>query len=233
MMQQQTTFRRIISGVGQLLSMAWRWGAMGVLMVLPFLTAVGQDTSQSLVTQGTGAGMGSPKHVAPGDLDTGFGSNGKVRTHFQGVVNDRCCAVALQPDGKIVAAGTSNDGTHGYAFALAGYRSNGSLDTTFGDHGTVTTRFGNGTVDQASALTVQPRDGRIVVAGISIGPDLGAIALARYHAFTLANEFVTLDGAPETAFAPTPVPGGPAGTFTIRATFTNTSVTPCAFPSLP
>ena len=39
-----------------------------------------------------------------------------------------------------------------------------------------------------------------------------------------------LDPALNTSFNPTPVPNAPAGTFTIRATFTNTSGTPLRFP---
>jgi hypothetical protein len=48
--------------------------------------------------------------------------------------------------------------------------------------------------------------------------------------FPLVNDFTTLDPALDTAFNPTPMPGGPAGTFTITATFTNTSDTLLRFP---
>jgi hypothetical protein len=65
----------MIKSLGQFLVMAWRW-------VLPLLTAVGHDTSQSLTTLGGDEGVGVLKHVGPGDLDTSFGSNGKMRTHF-------------------------------------------------------------------------------------------------------------------------------------------------------
>jgi hypothetical protein len=46
------------------------------------------------------------------------------------------------------------------------------------------------------------------------------------------NTFVTLKAAPDTAFDRTPVPDGPAGTFTITATFTNTSPSSLRFPFL-
>jgi hypothetical protein len=55
--------------------------------------------------------------------------------------------------------------------------------------------------------------------------DIGAVEF-----FPLVNDFVTLDPALDTSFDPTPVPAGPAGTFTITATFTNTSDTPLRFP---
>jgi hypothetical protein len=55
--------------------------------------------------------------------------------------------------------------------------------------------------------------------------DIGA-----FEFFPLVNNFVTLAPDLDTAFDPTPVLGGPAGTFTITATFTNTSDTALQFP---
>jgi uncharacterized delta-60 repeat protein len=83
-------------------------------------------------------------------------------------------SLALQPDGKIVVAGSS-----GLDFALARYNADGSLDAGFGSGGTVTTDFGDW--DRAPAVAIQA-DGKIVVAGTTggfYGPD--DIALARYE----------------------------------------------------
>jgi hypothetical protein len=55
--------------------------------------------------------------------------------------------------------------------------------------------------------------------------DIGAVEF-----FPMVNALVALAGDVDTAFDPTPVVGGPAGTFTITATFTNTSDTPLRFP---
>jgi uncharacterized delta-60 repeat protein len=54
-------------------------------------------------------------------------------------------AVAIQSDGKIIAAGYINLES-AYAFALARYNPDGSLDNTFGGEGKVTTevRLGSG-----------------------------------------------------------------------------------------
>src|SRR6476660_10319386 len=60
---------------------------------------------------------------AAGDLDISFGSGGKVLTP---VSNGRANAVAIQPDGKIVAAGIGRDGASG-DFALTRYNIDGSL----------------------------------------------------------------------------------------------------------
>ena len=93
--------------------------------------------------------------------DTSFGVGGKVITDFVG--EEYATAVALQPDGKIVAVGLANDPSIGSAgFALARYLPNGTLDTTFGGDGRVITDFGGYTL--ANAVALQP-DGKIVVAG--------------------------------------------------------------------
>jgi hypothetical protein len=55
--------------------------------------------------------------------------------------------------------------------------------------------------------------------------DIGA-----FEFFPVVNNFVTLNPDLDTSFDPTPVPDAPAGTFTIGATFTNTSGTPLRFP---
>lgn len=53
-------------------------------------------------------------------------------------------ALALQPDGKLVAAGAEDIGDRP-AFALGRYLPNGSMDPAFGVGGKVTTDFGVGT----------------------------------------------------------------------------------------
>lgn len=63
-----------------------------------------------------------------GQPNTTFGNNGWATTDFQGQSNASLAAIALQPDGKIVAAGTARaDGNHGL-FALARYVGAGPND---------------------------------------------------------------------------------------------------------
>jgi uncharacterized delta-60 repeat protein len=153
-----------------------------LMVLLLCLTATGQDTQETLVPQGSDAGVEALRQVAPGDLDTSFSSDGKVHTHFRGVVHDGVSAVVLQPDGKIIVAGNSNDLVVGQqVIALARFRSNGSLDSTFGHNGTVTTSFGPTGPAVALALTLQPDD-KIVVAGLATDDNSGnyVFALARY-----------------------------------------------------
>jgi hypothetical protein len=62
------------------------------------------------------------------------------------------------------------------------------------------------------------------------GDGTAACDIGAFEFFPLVNAFVTLDPDLDTASDPTPVPDGPAGTFTITATFTNTSATALHVP---
>src|SRR3954454_16661446 len=76
------------------------------------------------------------RYNSNGLLDTSFNGTGKVTTAI-GPSWDNSKAVALQPDGKIVVAGDSNNGSN-FDFALTRYNPNGSLDTSFNGTGKVT-----------------------------------------------------------------------------------------------
>jgi uncharacterized delta-60 repeat protein len=114
------------------------------------------------------------RYLPDGSLDTVFDGDGRVTTDFTGLA-DVASGLALQPNGFVVAAGRTGDGS----FALARYRRDGTLDTSFDGDGRVTTDFGNFEVGEDVVL--QP-DGKIVVVGTSIVDDLpgGLWALARY-----------------------------------------------------
>jgi uncharacterized delta-60 repeat protein len=112
-----------------------------------------------------------------GTLDLTFGTTGKVTTDIAGGSFDRAAALALQPDGKLVAAGNTVTGANS-DFALARYDTNGALDTTYGAAGKVTTDIA-GRSNLASALAVQP-DGKLVAAGSALADNLD-FALARYN----------------------------------------------------
>ncbi|MGH8237431.1 MAG: Calx-beta domain-containing protein, partial [Steroidobacteraceae bacterium] len=111
----------------------------------------------------------------PSGIDETFGTNGKATlTSFGGGDSD----MALQADGKIVMVGGRF-----IDFVLARFNADGSLDTSFGTGGKVTTDIAGGFAqERARAVAIQP-DGKIVVAGESSLPsgDL-AVALVRYHA---------------------------------------------------
>ena len=123
------------------------------------------------------------RHDPNGNLDVGFGDGGIVTTDL-GSLDDEALDAALLPDGGFVLVGRTDGPGFNRNFAVVRYHADGSLDTTFGNSGIVTTDFG-GQVDQANAVAVQP-DGKIVVAGLAArtGP-FGAdndVALVRYLA---------------------------------------------------
>ena len=90
-----------------------------------------------------------------GSPDTSFDGDGRVTTDFG--QDDQAVAVALQPDGRIVVAGTSTATLPPFTdkdFAVARYDVNGSLDSSFdGD--------GNGTVGDDFVLVGDPATNKL------------------------------------------------------------------------
>ncbi|GAA2230375.1 hypothetical protein GCM10010104_24650 [Streptomyces indiaensis] len=152
--------------------------------------AVAVQSDGKIITVGThrpspqNSDFAVARYNTDGSLDTTFGTGGTVITDF----GDDAAAfdVALQSDGKIIAVGRSGVNTY-HDFALARYNPDGSLDTTFGTGGTVTTNFEGDEQgdpwdgdDEANGVALQP-DGKIVVVGGG-APGVGAeFALARYN----------------------------------------------------
>lgn len=96
-----------------------------------------------------------------GSFDSEFGVNGAVFTSVD--FNSLAKSVGFQTDGKILVAGIYQNSAHTQTgFALVRYNADGSLDSSFGNSGVVTTDFGSFAV--ADSLIVQT-DGKIVVAG--------------------------------------------------------------------
>jgi uncharacterized delta-60 repeat protein len=112
-----------------------------------------------------------------GQLDTSFGTAGIVTTSVR--ASSEITSVALQSDGKIVAAGWSYDNSFVNNFGLARYNPDGQLDTSFGTAGIVTTSMGAQS-SGAEEIKIQS-DGKIVVAGYSETASITSFALARYN----------------------------------------------------
>jgi len=99
-----------------------------------------------------------------GALDTTFGGTGMVTTLIQN--GGASVATAVQSDLKVVVAGESHSTDNVNHFTIARYNTDGSLDSTFGEGGTVVVPLGTSPEgDAAQALAIQPTDGKIVVAG--------------------------------------------------------------------
>ncbi len=131
-----------------------------------------------------------------GQLDTSFGSGGKVTTPF-GSSDDFAASLALQTDGKLVVAGSTWNGTN-YDFALARFNTNGTLDTAFDTDGKVTNTFSS-TNDYITSVAIQT-DGKIVVAGFSELNGTDDFAVARFTMTGALDITFDLDGKLTTAF---------------------------------
>jgi uncharacterized delta-60 repeat protein len=127
---------------------------------------VGQPDGKLIVAGDIFAGGHTSFAVAryntDGSLDASFGTGGEVSTSF-GSTNNGANSVTLQADGKIVAAGASDNSEN---LALVRYNVDGSLDASFGSGGMVTTSVPNGSGSAAESVKIQP-DGKILVAGYS------------------------------------------------------------------
>src|SRR5208337_5561767 len=121
-----------------------------------------------------------------GGCETGGGGGGAS--------DDDATAVAIQPDGKIVAAGYSYNGSQ-YVFALVRYNTDVTLDATFNTTGKVTTAIGTSD-DDAFAVAIQS-GGKIVAAGCSYNGSQYVFALVRYNTDgTLDTTFNTTGKVP-------------------------------------
>ena len=154
-----------------------------------------QADGRILVSGSSNGDFALLRYNTDGSLDTSFSGDGIVTTDFG--ATDGGIDVATQSDGKIIVAGsTSHQNVWSWEgdttihlvegisdFALVRYNADGSLDTSFGTGGKVTTDFG--VTDVALSFAVLA-DGKIVVSGTSSGD----FALARYNS----------DGSLDTSF---------------------------------
>lgn len=126
-------------------------------------------------TNSTGSLLALARFQTDGSPDATFSGDGKVILSIGSFFTDAFAAL-LQPDGKIVVAGTAKFGMNDDV-ALARFLSNGTLDATFGTGGKTTTNLGSD-ADSGNALALQA-DGSILVAG-KTGSSRD-FALIRYH----------------------------------------------------
>jgi uncharacterized delta-60 repeat protein len=125
-----------------------------------------------------GAAFAVARYNPNGTLDATFDGDGKASANVSGA--DRAYGLTLQPDGKIIVAGTAQlNFDSPQNFGVVRLNADGSLDNSFDGDGRVTTTFVNGQ-SAARDVAVQP-DGRIVVVGTTATPSfVRSFAIARY-----------------------------------------------------
>ncbi|MFF1412052.1 calcium-binding protein [Streptomyces sp. NPDC058289] len=135
-------------------------------------------TTERFTEEGSGCCFFSvARYNTDGSLDTGFGDGGLVRVEEFGGSADGA-DVAVQPDGKIIAAGKPGGG----GFALVRVDTNGNLDPSLGGDGAVATAFRGIFPQEGSGIgrgmALQP-DGKVLTVGY-VGDTAFDIGVARY-----------------------------------------------------
>jgi uncharacterized delta-60 repeat protein len=120
-----------------------------------------------------------------GTLDGSFGSGGRATVSF-GPTWDSAAGVVVDSSGRALVVGTSSSLVNGTLIGgdleLARLTGSGSLDTSFGSGGQVTTAVLGPSVDQAANLVLTQPDGKIVVVGTSFAQLDTDLSVARYNA---------------------------------------------------
>jgi uncharacterized delta-60 repeat protein len=116
------------------------------------------------------------RYNSDGSLDPSFGSGGKVTTYGNGTYS-QAMSVALQPDGKLVAAGNNYNGSTS-SMVLMRYNSDGSLDPSFGSGGMLWTTIGGH--DFASDVVLLS-SGKLVAGGIGFAAGRLNFGLVQYN----------------------------------------------------
>ena len=137
-----------------------------------------------------------------GSLDTAFSGDGLQHTSLFGI-NEEANAVAIQADGRIVLAGTTDGRACSCSadptdFGLVRYLSDGRRDASFSGDGKLRTSFG--LPDRAYDAAIQA-DGKIVAGGTVHGPTTYDFGLARYKPNGKLDATFSSDGKQRTDFS--------------------------------
>jgi uncharacterized delta-60 repeat protein len=169
-------------------------------------SSVTVDPAGRIVVAGSGDGLGAHRsdfaavRLTPvGTPDPTFDGDGAAFVAFDtgGGMRDSVSAVFVQPDGKLVLAGSSEQAYGVYqvfAFAAARLNADGSPDVTYGTGGKVTLPFApTGSSSYAYAAALQP-DGKLLLAGTA------SVTLPATPDFDFAAARLNEDGSPDPAF---------------------------------
>ena len=157
-----------------------------------------QQTDGKLVVAGySGTDFALVRYNSNGKLDNSFNGDGKITSIFSNGWYNQSHSIIQQTDGKLVVAGNSAD-----MFVLLRYNTDGSLDSSFGSDGKVTTSLaGSG---GGGYSVIQQTDGKLVVAGSAFNNNLNDpsedFALVRYNTDGTLDTSFNCDGKVTTDF---------------------------------
>ena len=118
------------------------------------------------------------RYMQNGNLDPTFGGDGKVTT-ILGDFDAYGMAGVLQPDGKVIVGGFK-DARRNDDFALSRYNADGSVDTSFGNGGSIINDLFGSSDDIVYALATTP-DGKLLATGRTGAYPNFRFGLARYN----------------------------------------------------
>ena len=122
-----------------------------------------------------------------GKLDPTFGHDGITTASIYSQGNSEINSIAIQDDGKILAAGYTTINETFFRFSIVRYNTDGTMDNTFGTNGIVNTNIGD--VAFANSIALQS-DSKIIVAGTALVNGENKFAVVRYYTNgTLDNSF--------------------------------------------
>lgn len=131
------------------------------------------------------------RYLPNGDLDVSFGSNGMFTTPIPTEFHNVAFSLAVQPDGKIIGAVSSNQ-LQNFDFGAFRLNPNGSLDSSFGVNGVVNTDV-SGDADNVADVVLQP-DGKILLFGYAQISNHFQLEIVRYTANGALDESFGIGG---------------------------------------
>lgn len=168
--------------------------------------AIGIQEDGKIVVAGSSMGnFALVRYNSDGTLDVTFDNDGIVTTSLSAyaVVSSGANALAIQKDGRIIAAGDGSFITNNYGplgdFAMARYNTDGSLDSSFNHNGKVLTDFMG--EEGATAIALQD-DGKIILGGNRYYGHRNDCIVARYNA-NGSSDSTFHGGAAFPSFGPT------------------------------
>jgi uncharacterized delta-60 repeat protein len=137
--------------------------------------------------------MSAVRHNPFGSLDTSFSTNGRL-TFRIGSGTESAQSVAVQPDGKVVIAGSCAVGSND-DFCVARRNSDGTPDNTFSVNGSAITPISASADDKVAGVALDS-EGNIVVAGSCGESPFRDFCVARYEGgpFGARNCSLDIDG---------------------------------------
>jgi uncharacterized delta-60 repeat protein len=177
-----------------------------------FSVAIVEHQGQVLVGGSVGAeqraaqtDLGLARLTPDGALDSGFALGGRRQDGLTGPVTVWTSDAVLRDDGGVITVGYTGPTLSSREFLVSAFNADGTLDTSFGEQGSLTADFDN-EKDVAHAVA-RLADGRLLVAGV-VRPEGGTddFAVARFLADgTIDTSFgvdgwtvVDLDGSTDT-----------------------------------